>query len=178
MFFRDLPTPSAHIYTDASGIFGCGGVVLPDHWFQLQWPLTWEDIDITVKELVPIVVAAALWGRNWGNLHIHFHSDNMPVVLILQNHSASNLTAHHLLRCFYFFTAYYQFDYSIEHVPGIMNSAADALSRNNLPVFHSLIPQATRTEVPAAVTHMLLTHQPDWGSAQWISQFNSTLLTH
>ena len=113
--------------------------MLPDHWFEKQWPHTWEDIDITVKELVPIVVAAALWGRNWHNLHVRFHSDNMPIVLILQNHSASNLTAHYLLRCFYFYTAYYQFDYSIEHVSGIRKLAADALSRDNLSRLNFLI---------------------------------------
>ena len=175
MFFHDLPVPSAHIYTDASGNFGCGGVWLPRRWFQLRWPPSWGDIDISVKELVPIVVAAALWGRHWRNLHIRFHSDNMSVVLILQNNSASNLTAHHLLRCLYFYAAFYQFEYSCEHVPGVSNRAADALSRGNLHVFHSLISQAVCTEVPAAVLQMFV-QQPDWGSARWIPLFSSTLL--
>ena len=162
MFFRDVPTPSVHVYTDASGRYGCGGVGLPQRWFfQLQWGPSWSDVDISVKELVPIVLAAALWGRYWQNLHIRFHSDNMAVVSVLQRNSAATLAAHHLLRSLYFYAAIYQFEYSVEHVPGALNSAADALSRGNLPVFHSLVSQASRTEVPAAISRML-TQQPDW----------------
>ena len=40
----------------------------PSHWFSLCWPPSWADVDISVTELVPIVVAAALWGRAWGTV--------------------------------------------------------------------------------------------------------------
>ena len=33
------------------------------------------------------------------------------------------------------------------HVPGVINVAADALSRNNMLLFHSLVPQAARSIV-------------------------------
>ena len=33
-------------------------------WFQAQWP-PWEQVDIATKELVPVAVAAALWGSRW-----------------------------------------------------------------------------------------------------------------
>ena len=33
MFFRQFERPVIHIYTDASGSFGCGGVVVPSSWF-------------------------------------------------------------------------------------------------------------------------------------------------
>ena len=164
--FRDIPVPSAHVYTDASGRFGCGGVGLPGRWFfKLQWDPSWDDVEISVKELVPIVLAAALWGGHWHSLHIHFHSDNMAVVSILQNNSASNLAAHHLLHCLCFYSVIYQFEYLIEHVARALNSAADAMSLGNLSVFRSLVSQATCTEVPVAVSRMFI-QQPDWGSAQ------------
>ena len=175
MFFPQPPTPAAHVYTDASGTFGCGGVVWASHWFYLQWPTSWSTVDIAVKELVPVVIAAALWGRSWHRMHIRFHCDNMAVVDILRKRSARSPLAHHLLRCLYFYTALFQFDHTAEHIPGVLNTAADALSRNNLPLFSSLLPQAVQVQVPAPLQDMLLILRPDWGSPLWIRSFLSTL---
>ena len=81
------PVPAVHVYTDASGSFGAGGVWAPHLCFQLRWPPTWTTVDIVVKELVPVVVAAALWGRHWYHSHTCFHVDNEAVVSILQRQS-------------------------------------------------------------------------------------------
>ena len=148
MFFPQPPTPEAHVYTDASGSFGCGGVVWPSQWFHLQWPASWAEVDIAVKELVPVVIASALWGRSWYRLHIRFHVDNMAVVAILKKQSARSPIAHHLLRCLYFYTAFFQFDYTAEHIPGVLNTAADALSRNNITFFHLYFPRPPRSTYP------------------------------
>lgn len=58
---------------------------------------------------------------------------------------------------------------------GVMNVAADALSRDNLILFSSLLPQASPSTVPALVINLLLTHKPDWGSHTWIDMFAGTL---
>ena len=71
-------------------------------WFQAQWPTEWEDIDISVKELVPVVAAAALWGKRWASQHIRFHSDNRTVVAVLNTRTAKSPPLMHLLRCFSF----------------------------------------------------------------------------
>lgn len=70
MLFKQPLAPAAHIYTDASGSFGCGRVLLPSSWFQIQWPPSWVEIDIVTKELVPIVAAAALWDKYWFQTHV------------------------------------------------------------------------------------------------------------
>ena len=178
MFFRQHPTPGAHVYTDASGRFGAGGVWVPSQWFQLRWPTSWTEVDIVVKELVPVVIAAALWGRHWYRLHIRFHVDNEAVMAILRKRSSKGAAVRHLLRCFYFFTAFYQFDYSAEHIPGTLNTAADALSRDNLPLFLSFLPQATHSPISQTLMDLLVTQQPDWGSQSWISQFVGSLICH
>ena len=64
MFYHQPPVPTAHIYTDASGSYGAGGVWTPLSFFQVQWPPSWNTVDIVTKELVPVVMAAALWGRH------------------------------------------------------------------------------------------------------------------
>ena len=94
-----------------------------------------DSVDISIKELVPIVVSAALWSRIWSGSRVCFHTDNMSVVAILQSQSARNPLAHHLVRCLYFYAVLFDFKYEVEHVPGESNSAPDALSRNNLTLF-------------------------------------------
>ena len=74
--------------------------------------------------------------------------------------------------------AIYQFEYSAEHIPGLLNSAADELSRNNVTAFHSLVPQAVQTQVPASLLDLLVTQRPDWGSSRWTSLFMNTLQSH
>ena len=100
-----FPQPAVseiHVYTDASGLFGCGGVVWPSQWFSLQWPTSWAETGIAVKELVPVVNAASLWGRLWYRCHICFHVDNMTVVSILSKQDAASDIAHHIIHCLYF----------------------------------------------------------------------------
>ena len=51
-----MAPPSVHVYSDASGGFVCGAL------FQLQWPESWREVGIAIKEMLPLVAAAALWG--------------------------------------------------------------------------------------------------------------------
>ena len=177
MFFREPPIPAVYVYTDASGLFGADGLWAPHLCFQLQWPTTWSAVDIVVKELVPVVVAAALWGGQWHHSHVCFHIDNEAVVAILHRQFGRSMIDRHLLRCMYFYSAFYQFHFTVEHIPGVLNRAADALSRDNLTLFSSLFPQASQAHIPPSVMDMLVTQQPNWGSTAWISLFTGTL-TH
>ena len=126
------------------------------YWFQIQWPPAWASVNIVVKELVPIVVATALWGRVWQHLHICFHSDNSAAVDTLQKRSVRDPQAHHLLCCFYFYLVLFQFEYSVEHVLGTLNTAADAISSENLHLISSLLPQATQSQISDSVVGMLV----------------------
>ena len=121
-----------HVLSDASGSFGCGAVVDCMAMFQLVWPVSWDIIDISVKELVPVVVAAALWGEKWRQRHVCIHSDNMAVVSVIKSGTTSSQQSMHLLRCLFFYCAFYRFSVSCMHVPGALNTVADALSRDYL----------------------------------------------
>ena len=87
------------VTSDASGSFGCGAFSLENGWFQLEWPESWSRVHIAAKELVPIVIAAALWGPHWHGSCILFRTDNMAVVEVLRSHSARDPLLMHLLRC-------------------------------------------------------------------------------
>ena len=74
--------------------------------FLFEWPSGWEGVDISVKELVPVVVAVALCGGLWQGHHICFHSDNMAVV---NTKTSKAPLLKHLLRCFFFFVLFIAF---------------------------------------------------------------------
>ena len=118
--------------SDASGGFGCGGFSIPHGWFQIQWPESWRNTHITAKELVPVVIAAALWGHKWARQRVRFISDNMAVVDLLRSRTTKDTIVMHLLRCLTFYAAFYQFTFESCHVPGAQNTAADAISRHNI----------------------------------------------
>ena len=170
-----LPHPSIHVFSDASGSFGCGAFATPMGWFQLQWPPSWDADDITVKELLPIVVAAAIWGQAWMGQLVLFHCDNMAVVEMVKHGTGRSAAITHLLRCLFFYRAHFGFQHSITHISGAANTAADALSRNNLSIFSSLFPQVPQCLIPKTVLDLLVSVRPDWGSHTWISTFRYSL---
>ena len=104
-FFQCNPPAAAlKMFSDASGSWGCGGVVKDPQLlrFQLKWLDHWKNIHITAKELVPIIVGAAIWGHRWSKQLVRFVSDNMAVVQILTERSARDPVVSHQLRCLFF----------------------------------------------------------------------------
>ena len=117
--FFPLPTLSHHIYSNASSSFGCGAFLdASGGWFQLQWPDLWSSTSISAKELLPIMLAVALWGPQWDGSHVCFHSDNEAVVAVIQRRYAKDKLLHSLLRCLFFYAAIFNFHFSATHIPG------------------------------------------------------------
>ena len=61
--------PAATVMSDASGNWGCGAFS-GGHWFMFKW--TGPHYHITVNEMLPIVMAAALWGLAWRSKTVLF----------------------------------------------------------------------------------------------------------
>ncbi len=173
--FFPRANPTIEVLSDASGSFGCGAFSLVYGWFQLEWPPSWQEFNITAKELVPVVVAASLWGPRWRHQCVCFRSDNMAVVDLLRCRTSRDPLLMHLLHCLVFYASTYIFDFMAVHIPGVHNTAADALSRNNLTLFSSLFPQIARVIPPQAVVDLLVQSRPDWGSQTWTDLFRSSL---
>ena len=175
---------SIHFATDASGCFGCGAV-WGEVWFQLQWPQSYETHElklkqesITFKEIVPIVIACAVWGPAWATKSVTVHCDNEGAVAVVNSGYSRIPPIMHMLRCLFFIRAYYQITLRAVHVPGRENDLADAISRNNLSVLFSQVPQAINGTVivPPMLLSVVLEHQPDWTSVDWCQLFRNCLL--
>ena len=148
-------------------------------WFQLRWPPSWADINIAAKELLPIVAAAAIWGKAWNGTVIQVHSDNQAVVACLTSRSARDPLLAHLLRCLFFFEAHFRFEHRAQHIAGKLNTAADALSRDRLKEFFSIFPQANQQPslLPGSLVELLLDSSLSWTSPHWKELFATTLST-
>ena len=169
--------PQMHVFSDASGRWGCGAY-MNDLWFQFEWPPEMLDCHISSKEMIPIVMAAMVWGSMWEGLSVRFHCDNSAVVALLNAGAARDNSLMHLMRCFSFVATKFNFFFSACHIRGRENVLADALSRNNLRMFLHSCPQAQRepTYLPPALQELLMLSRPDWTSTAWtqlwISIFN------
>ena len=125
----------------------------------------------------PIVIAAAIWGRYWQGQRICFICDNMDVADVLKHSTSKDQQLMHLLCCLLLYAAFYRFEFESQHIPGVSNTAADAISRDNLSLFSSLIPQLEWIAVPQAVLDLLVIQRPNWGSQAWTRSFASSLPT-
>lgn len=174
------PAPQHLVTADASGSWGCGAFGSNGLWFQLQWPQSWARLHIAAKELVPIVIAIAMWGAQWQATTVLIRSDNQVVVASLSSGTAKDALLMHLLRCLHFYLAHFDIRVIARHVAGVENTAADALSRNNLDVFFQHQPQANQhpATVPLALQELLLLKSPDWLSPAWRELFLATLPNH
>ena len=165
-------TPRIHLYTDASGIWGCAGI-WGTKWFQWKWGNQSETWHIAPKELLPIVLASLLWGKEWSGMMVRCHCDNMAVVEVVNSGYSRDKDMMHLLRCLFFISEHHHFLIEAVHLPGKTNVAADALSRNNNSQFLQVVPEAQErpTPVPDQALQLLVVEQPDWMSSSWTELF-------
>ena len=162
---RSREHPFHTITSDASGGWGCGAFCTDGRWFQIRWPDSWAPLHITVKELLPIIVACAVWGKPWRGKTIKVRCDNAAVVTIVNKGRSKEPRAMHLMRCLFFFLARFNVFIVAEHIARRVNVAADSLSRGNLPLFRRQVPTAelSPTPVPEEVRQVLLA-KGDWTS--------------
>ena len=162
------------IQTDASGSWGCGAYC-NGLWFQWEWPASWINIDITIKELVPVLLSCAVWGGYLKRKVVLFQCDNAAVVGALQKGSMRNDHAMHILRSLWFFVAFYDITLQAEHISGVDNCRADQLSRNNIRCFLNSNLQAhpIPTPLPQDLLEMAGSTMPDWTSQAFTKLFHS-----
>ena len=135
-------------------------------------------VNIANKEFIPIVIAAALWGKSWSGRVVCCRCDNEAVVAVLNKRTSRDGDLMHLLRCLIFFEAQFSFKLVATHIAGSLNTRADDLSRNKLMSFLRVADQATvhgQSVPPQPLLDMLINNKPDWTSPVWRDLFRYTL---
>ena len=85
------------------------------------------------------------------------HCDNQGTVAVVNSGYSRVPPIMHLLRCLFFIRAPFQINLWATHIPGIENTLADAISRDNLPVLYSQVPESVncRSPVPLPLISLL-----------------------
>ena len=169
-------TPDTCIETDASGSWWCGAW-FAGRWFQYQWPDDYATVGIMAKELVPILFSCVAWGSTLSRQRIEFKCDNLALVEAINKGSSKETQVMHLLRCLWFFTAYFDVSINASHLPGVLNTSADMLSRNQVHQFFQLHPEVSHdpTPLPPSLQELISPCQLDWTSATFIKLFKETV---
>ena len=167
--------PTSEFASDASGSWGCGAHTT-DSWFQIRWDEQSLPFSITIKELLPIMVAAVVWGTRWRAQKVLCHCDNQAVVAVLNSRSSKQPQLMHMLRCLFFVEASYGFELSASYIPTKANDLADDLSRNNLSSFLSKVPalKGSQVKIPTQLLEILVDTSGDWTSQTWTRRFRDT----
>ena len=175
-----LPTspllPTREMTSDASGHWGCGAWS-GESWFQVQWNTASMGLPITVKELLPILIAGVVWGHSWSNHRVICHCDNQAVVACLHSRTSRHKGIMHLLRILLFIEARFRFHVIPRYISTQANHLADDLSRNRVFSFLSKVPHTTPSPVfvPGGLVNLLMDPLADWTSPQWRRQFSTIL---
>ena len=168
LVFYNPQSASIHqitVQTDALGSWGCGAVC-NHHWLQWQWPDVWASKDIMTKELVPVVLSCAVWAPLLAKKIVLFQCDNLSLVTAINKESAKAPIVMHLLRCLWFFCAYFNITLTASHIPGVANTLADQLSRNRMVDFFKSSHDAFTlpTPLPPPVLKIVSPEGPNWTS--------------
>ena len=154
-------TPDVHLWSDASGHWGCSA-----HCQGLSMGIFTNRHKANCRQ------------GAFPHSHRAFpHCDNVVVVEVINRQSAKNPLLSHLMRCLFFASAQFDFDMVARHIPGSENYAANALSRNKLPLFLSQMPHKahTPTPIPVQIAEGLSQAHPHWDADKWMSWLSSML---
>jgi len=157
-FLADRWVLASHLnlFTDSSGSLGFAAI-FGTHFCYGRWPHQWSEINITDKELFPIVLAVEIWGHMMANRCIIFHCDNSAVVHIINKQSAKSQFTMVLVRRLVISCMTHNILCHAEHVPGVNNTLADALSRLQMDRFYKLAPagmDSSPTPIPRESLHI------------------------
>ena len=148
--------------TDASGSKGFGGFYFKTkQWFQSHWS---KDIklpdekalSIAFQEIYPIVVASLLFGERWQRRKVLFLCDNSAAVYIINKGYSKCSKIMQLIRRLVLTATVKGFDYEAQHLSGVHNESADALSRFQMDRFRHLQPDSKDLPVPCPPPHQVL----------------------
>ena len=139
--------PDTELAADSSGSIGMG-IVAESGWCSERWP-QWDGraTNIAILELIPLIVAASLWGEKWARKKVLFRSDNMATVHAVNSWLPKDRHLTSLLRRLATLAVHHNFQVKAAHIPGVVNTDADDLSRDRMDRFLARNPSAAGRRV-------------------------------
>lgn len=138
---------SLELYTDAAASKGYGAI-FGKSWFGGPFPTAWHCFNITVLELFPIVLAVHIWGPRMANRCVMFFTDNAALVDIINKQTSRHKSVMILVRDLVLSCLSHNILFRARHVPGLLNSQADYISRFQVQRFKDITPEADELPTP------------------------------
>ena len=120
-------TPLTSFSTDAS-LEGFG-MVWDGRALAGLFPIEFEDVDITKKEMVTVMAAIKHWFKDLANLKVLIYVDNQACVALLNYGISKSPFLASCLREIQFMLAKFNIELRAQYIPSKMNSLADLCSR-------------------------------------------------
>ncbi len=105
------------------------GAIYGHMWIQGEFPQSWLDKSIAIKELVPIYLSSQKWASKFHDTKILFLVDNMSIVKVLQKNSSKDSCIMAMVRKMVILGLKYNITFSAAHIRGKHNILSDMLSR-------------------------------------------------
>ena len=134
------------LFSDASK--AAMAAVLGSAWIQLEFPSAWQDVNIAVKEFLPILLAVQLWASRLRDRRIMFYTDNAAVVSVINKQTAKDKHLMSLVRSLVLTTLSHNILFKAKHIPGYSNVIPDLLSRRRIEKAQSLAPWLDKVKTP------------------------------
>ena len=134
-----------YVYPDSAGKsqLGCGAF-FNGQWVFFPWPVHWHGCpimrDITLLELIPVVLAISTWGSQFSNKKLIMHVDNEAFVSVINKQTSKSKNVMTLVRTLVLCLLQNNTTFRSEHVPGSSNKIADSISRKQWSRFRTLAP--------------------------------------
>ena len=108
---------------------------------------------------------------------LEFKCDNKRLVDAINKGSSKEPLVMHLLRCLWFFSAFGEITIRAWHIPGVLNTAADRLSRNQAVQFLCSYPNASHisTPIPIPLLQIMSPICLDWTSRFFMRHFRCVI---
>ena len=122
-------TYQSQIELDAC-LTGCGATIGTQYYAELFPPEVAESGHIIAHlELLNVVVALKVWGREWTGKRVQVVCDNSNACIAIQTGRSKDPFMQHCVRELFLFSARYDVEMAAVHRPGELMERADALSR-------------------------------------------------
>ena len=120
-------TPLTSFATDAS--LDGFGMVWGSRALAGIFPMEYEDLDISKKEMLTVVAAVKHWFKDLANTKVKIYCDNQACVALMNYGITKSAFLASCLRELYFFLAMYNIEMKSEYIPSKSNHLADLCSR-------------------------------------------------
>ena len=153
-----------YITTDTSGQVGCGGL-WHNRWFQIRWTAEYRITEnlplqdsIMLLELLPLMIAVAVWGPESRNSVVVFQCDNEGAILA---QSILIIGYPSLVKVLILHLGILLYSHKGCTYCGEQDALAEATSQNNLSLLFSQVPEAVsgHTQVTQDLVEVLVNKQ-------------------